>query len=301
MRFLDLLPSLKEGKFYQLNVVSASLDSLLLTRALSAKRALLVVPSLLHGERFYEDFLQLGVEVELLPEKEALRKGVYYSSEELLLERAAVLKRWKSGLLITSVTGLAHAVPQREEFQEDLLNFSLETKIQREDLLDRLTKLGYERKTSTERWGDFSIRGDILDIFVAGEEHPFRIEFFGDEVDAMRRFDAVTQRSIENLFKLEISPAQETFLSRESYLEDWAEELFVYDKIACLSRYEGFYKDALLNPEERESRELPRELFRLERLFLDAKFSSILIIKCRSMVMSYSSLMQEEILIIADD
>ena len=153
MCFLDRLPSLKEGKFYQLNVVSESLDSLLLTRALSAKRALLVVPSLLHGERFYEDFLQLGVEVELLSEKEALRKGVYYSSEELLLERAAVLKRWKSGLLITSVTGLAHAVPQREEFQEDLLNFSLETQIRREDLLDRLMKLGYERKTSTKRWG----------------------------------------------------------------------------------------------------------------------------------------------------
>lgn len=267
MSFLDLLPPLEENQAYQLNVVSESLDSLFLSRALGEKRALLVVPNLLTAERFYEDFTQLGVEAELLPEKEALRKGIYYSSEELLLERAAVLKAWKSGVLIASVAALAYEVPQREVFQEGLLRFTLDVKIEREELLSRLIELGYERKYATERWGDFSVRGDIVDVFVPGEEHPFRIEFFGDEVDGMRSFDASSQRSIDNLFELEISPAQETNLPKGSYLEDWAEEHFVYDEITCLNRYEGYYKDALLNLEQQEEGvELPREVIRLERL-----------------------------------
>jgi transcription-repair coupling factor (superfamily II helicase) len=66
-----------------------------------------------------------------------------------------------------------------------------------EDLLTRFVKMGYSREVMVEHRGDFSVRGGILDIFPISAELPFRVEFFGDEIESIRRFEPETQRSLE--------------------------------------------------------------------------------------------------------
>ena len=74
------------------------------------------------------------------------------------------------------------------------------------DLLHKLKEIGYRKVTQVQTQGEFSIRGDILDIFEMSQLEPFRIEFFGDEVDGIRIFEVETQLSKENQTNLTIFP-----------------------------------------------------------------------------------------------
>lgn len=77
------------------------------------------------------------------------------------------------------------------------------------ELLGRLTAAGYERVDTVTRPGQIAVRGGILDIFPAGDREPCRAEFFGDNLDTLRRFDLNTQRSTKRENRILISPADE--------------------------------------------------------------------------------------------
>lgn len=65
--------------------------------------------------------------------------------------------------------------------------------------------------------GEFSRRGDIVDIYEITADYPYRLEFFGDEVDGIRQFDAQTQKSLSNVEQVTIYPADELILSEEDF------------------------------------------------------------------------------------
>ena len=77
-------------------------------------------------------------------------------------------------------------------------------------LIQKLTNLGYSRCSVVEGIGQFAVRGGILDVFSPAEDHPVRVEFFGDELDAMGFFDPETQRRIQNIDTVSILPVGET-------------------------------------------------------------------------------------------
>ena len=76
-------------------------------------------------------------------------------------------------------------------------------------LADILVSGGYERQDPVDEHGEFSVRGGILDVFPAGEAAPVRVEFIGDTIESIRRFDPGTQRSIETLDQFQIVPVRE--------------------------------------------------------------------------------------------
>lgn len=99
------------------------------------------------------------------------------------------------------------------------------------DILDLSTKLidiGYERVEIVEGVGQFSLRGGIIDIFSPLNDEPLRIEFFGDEIDTIRTFDVISQRSREKVDNAIIYPARETVISsdRIKYISDNIEKDF---------------------------------------------------------------------------
>ena len=79
-----------------------------------------------------------------------------------------------------------------------------------EHLIQKLTDLGYSRCDMVEGPGQFSIRGDILDLYSPADDLPCRAEFFGDDLDTMGYFDPVTQRRTENIKQITILPVSET-------------------------------------------------------------------------------------------
>ena len=154
----------------------------------------------------------LGREIPVLP------------SRELTFYDAVVSREWEQkrlGLLHGLATGKVdlaifswEAMSLRTLPPATLLEgcFSLEVgkEYPMDDLLARLTALGYSRCGLVEGSGQFALRGGILDVFSPGEAQPARMEFFGDELDTMGYFDPATQRRSENIDSLTILPVGET-------------------------------------------------------------------------------------------
>jgi transcription-repair coupling factor (superfamily II helicase) len=93
-----------------------------------------------------------------------------------------------------------------------------------EDLAAHLESVGYERREPVEMEGEYSIRGGIFDVFPAEARRPVRMEFFGDTVDSLRRFDPQTQRSVERVEECHLLPLEETPRTR-ALLRTLAERL----------------------------------------------------------------------------
>src|SRR5699024_11143775 len=88
--------------------------------------------------------------------------------------------------------------------------------IELDSLVDTLTLGGYERVNMVEGVGQFSLRGGIIDIFPPDSENPYRIELFDEEVDSIRSFDIVTQRSIQVIDSVTIIPVKDILIT-ENY------------------------------------------------------------------------------------
>ena len=111
---------------------------------------------------------------------------------------------------ITIVTGIAAGLdrlPAPDRLKDQILHIDFDTVTEPEDLAAKLVTIGYSREGITDMPGQFSVRGGIVDIFPVQEEVPVRIEFFGDEIDSIRSYDASSQRSIENLKGTDIFPS----------------------------------------------------------------------------------------------
>lgn len=128
-----------------------------------------------------------------------------------------LLDKGKKGIFITSLVGSRILLPNPKTYQKSLLNFQLGQECDLDKVTKSLMNLGYERVSQVLSPGEFSRRGDILDIYEITEDLPYRLEFFGDEVDGIRQFDLESQKSVSNLEQVEIFPASDIILSDKDF------------------------------------------------------------------------------------
>jgi transcription-repair coupling factor (superfamily II helicase) len=107
---------------------------------------------------------------------------------------------------------MARTLPRRE-FLKALRSIKIGQVVQPEELVRSWVNMGYEHANIVVSQGQFSRRGGILDIWTPSSEQPVRIELFGDEIDTLRRFDPASQRTVQTIDRLVISPARE-FIAR---------------------------------------------------------------------------------------
>lgn len=156
---------------------------------------------------------------------------LYYPAKDLLFyqsdvrgnaltrERLRVVEALRGDGQVTVVTtfpALMNRVIPVESYIRNILTLAPEQEIPVETLRKALAGLGYETVSQVEHPGEFAVRGGIVDVFPLTEEYPVRIEFWGDEIDTIRRFDPVAQTSLhgENTVEsLSIYPAAELVLS----------------------------------------------------------------------------------------
>ncbi|HEX3675819.1 MAG TPA: transcription-repair coupling factor [Sphingomicrobium sp.] len=89
-------------------------------------------------------------------------------------------------------------------------------RIEREVLVEQLNALGYQRVDTVAEHGEYAVRGSLIDLFPAGEEMALRLDFFGDEIDSLRRFDPTDQRSTDRASNFTLMPASEALLDAET-------------------------------------------------------------------------------------
>ena len=117
--------------------------------------------------------------------------------------------------IVTTFSSLMSPLISLDYIKENIITITANGTIEKDRLAANLVKLGYEKNYQAETPGQFSIRGGIIDIFDLTEENPYRIELWGDDVESIRSFDALSQRSIEKLEKITIYPATEMVLSKD--------------------------------------------------------------------------------------
>ena len=154
-----------------------------------------------------------------------------------VLLRAEVLNRINSrkkpALLVTYPDALFEKVVTRKELDKNTLKIKVDDTITLDFLNEVLFEYKFKRVDFVTEPGEFSVRGGIVDVFSFSNDVPYRIEFFGDEVDSIRTFDVETQLSTDKVTKITIVPNVENkFLdeTRESFLKYIASKTVIFSK-----------------------------------------------------------------------
>ena len=152
--------------------------------------------------------------VEYFPRREISIYDYDAESKDLEYERIKVLNNIyanKSKVIITTIEAIMQKMIAKDTLYSTTLNLKLTDTISHDELKKALVQMGYKRVDLIENKGEFSIRGDILDIGLSDNEG-VRIEFWGEDIDSIRKFKISSQRSTDMLKNVEIYPATEMIL-----------------------------------------------------------------------------------------
>ena len=143
------------------------------------------------------------------------------SSQEKIFSRVEALRFLRDesqrGILVCNVAASRVFLPNPQVFDDSILELQVGQECEQRELKNHLISIGYKKVTQVQSQGEFSLRGDILDIFETSQICPYRIEFFGDEIDGIREFDTETQLSKDSQTQVLIYPASDILLTNEDY------------------------------------------------------------------------------------
>lgn len=230
---------------------------------------------------FHNDLKALGIEPFLLPS--SYRRAVKYGqrdagSEILRTETMAALSAEKTEgkplYIVTEPSALAERVVSKERLNDQTIRLETGQEVEVVALEKQLRALGFQEVDYVYEPGQFAVRGSILDVYSYSSEYPFRIDFFGDEIDTLRTFEVETQLSLQKRKQVEIVPelAQADHEQMTSFLHLLPEETlivtkdlhYVADRIGKIFD-EGFSKSAQTEQMEGKS-EMEQEAIRQQML-----------------------------------
>ena len=153
-------------------------------------------------------------DIKYFPKKEISAYDYVAESNDIEYERIDILNsiyNKKVKIIVTTIEAIMQSMIDKNTLYKNVLNIKLADTLEHTELKNKLAQMGYKRVDLIENRGEFSVRGDIVDIGIS-ENEGTRIEFWGDDVDSIRRFKISSQRSTEMLKKIDIYPAIENIL-----------------------------------------------------------------------------------------
>ena len=166
-------------------------------------------------------FADPGLPVFTVPAWDCLPYDRVSPNAQIVAARLDALARLAGGgesspVVLTTVSAILQRLPPRGLLASATLSARIGQEVSQQRLMDFLVHNGYHRAGTVREPGEYAIRGGIVDLFPPGEEEPLRLDFFGDELETVRRFDAMTQRTTGNEESFILRPVSETPLSEES-------------------------------------------------------------------------------------
>ena len=168
----------------------------------------------IQAKKIYDDIKYFTDNVVIFPKKEVVTYDYVAESKENLYERIESLNKIKSKktlIVVTTIEAVMQKLPEKNTIYQNELKFKTGNSYKLDDIKRNLVDLGYVRCDLIEGKGQFSVRGDIVDIST-NEKTGIRLEFWGDEIDSIREFNIETQRSIKNKNEATIYPSNEYIL-----------------------------------------------------------------------------------------
>ena len=204
--------------------LSASTKALAIASSLEEQEKILVITSSQNeAERLASDLISLLGEEKVytfLADDTPLAEFVFSSQEKIFARLEAMnflSDKEKNGILIINVAASRLLLPQPDIFKQSELILSVTEEYNLDNLVKSLSSNGYKKVSQVLSQGEYSLRGDILDIFERSAQYPYRIEFFGDEIDGIRIFNPENQLSLENVEQILIEPVTDLLLTEEDY------------------------------------------------------------------------------------
>ncbi|MBQ9385481.1 MAG: transcription-repair coupling factor [Bacteroidaceae bacterium] len=164
---------------------------------------------------FYHDMVQTMGDQNVLYFPSAFRRAAKYGQKDDASEilRTEVLSRLTTVepgadtlVIVTSADALAEKVVSKSSLEDKSIRLSVGETLDREELQSLLLELGFNRVDYVYEPGQFALRGSILDVFSFSSEYPFRLDFFGDDIDSIRQFSVDTQLSTEKKDSVVVVP-----------------------------------------------------------------------------------------------
>ena len=224
-KVIELFKNQKEvKKFFELNdynntliTSSTQLHNILLTinHYLQTKETVIyVAENLYKATQAYEQICDLiGMEnVNFYVTDEVVAVEALAISNEFKFERmhtiASILKN-KKNIIVTYISSFLRPLIPIEVYKDNVININIGNTIDVNKLIKQLVIMGYKRTPSTQQTGDFSVRGEIIDIYPINNNLPYRIGLFDDEIEYIKTFDPNTQMSKDKLNNIDIYPINE--------------------------------------------------------------------------------------------
>lgn len=225
---------------------------------------------------FYHDMVQANGDADILFFPSSYRRAIKYGQKDAANEilRTEVLSRLERQEPVTVVTypeALAEKVVSRNQLSESTLTLKVGQQEDTGKLMEKLSGCGFEHVDYVYEPGQFALRGSILDVYSFASEYPYRIDFFGDEIDSIRTFEVETQLSKEKKDSVSIVPELSASESSEICFLDFMSKgaiLWVKDLLWVRERIQAVH-DETVSPqalkayegeEQTELLELPKKL-----------------------------------------
>ena len=213
-KFKDCLDNINK-KISPINILGltdvAKVLSLTVAKETCKRPICLITYNEIQAKKLLEDIKYFNSKVVYFPKKDIVTYDYIAESKDLPYERIEALNRIYNGsadIVVTTIEACMQKMINPKELYSNVIKFEFNKEYKFEEIKEKLVKLGYERAELIEGKGQFSVRGDIIDIAITSNKG-VRVEFWGDEIDSIRYFNISSQRSIEELNEIVIYPAHE--------------------------------------------------------------------------------------------
>ena len=187
------------------------------TREFSKKPMCIITYNEVQAKKIIEDLNYFTDKVLFFQKKEIVTYDYVAESKELQYERIEILNKInenKNVIVVTTIEAVMQKIISKKALYKNKIKLKIGDQYNIEEIKQRLINLGYSRYDLIDGKGQFSVRGGIVDISIT-EKIGVRIEFWGDEIDSIRYFNVISQRSTENIKEITIYPSHEYILETD--------------------------------------------------------------------------------------
>ena len=234
---------------------------------MSKKNLLIVLPTLNEATELYNELKNYLDDVYLFPEDDVMNKKAIASSPELLFMRVNLMNKFNDNtnkIVIVHLNSYIKKLPNKNLYTDNRINIKIGDKIDRDSFIKKLSSNGYKRESIVYDTSDYAVRGFVIDVYPIDEENPIRIELFDDEIEKIRHFDVMTQKSIDEIKEVSIGTIKDDFGDNNSSIRD-----YLNDANVIFSNYNQIREQEKMIMPQIRYLEIEKEFFSLSKLTND--------------------------------
>jgi len=202
------------------------------------KSILVVCNSLFEANKFYQTIKSYCIDTLFFPMDDFLTSEILAVSPDFKMTRLETLNDSKNKkIIVTNLMGYLRFLPTKELFLNNYINLKENDEYDIKELEKRLYNIGYIKETIVDKTGTMACRGYVLDVFPINYDNPIRIEFWGNQIESIRKFDIDSQLKLEKIESIEIIPNSE-FIIADEIEEDYKHrDLIKYGNVVNIRDY----------------------------------------------------------------